>query len=153
MSENFPNSYEGYTGHLAEGEIFERCPGSWDAKTYFDFPKSVEYVKNNQPADWRVSDPKPRLAGDLFANVAEKLDLDDWEDLKLYTAVGTPLDLFHGTDAFFEYEGTIVTIDLTINDKKQQHKADFVINPGIDDLEVIADAIVSRMKNRKARAA
>lgn len=148
------NSYEGYTGKLLEEEIFGRCGGSWDGKTFFKFSDSVEYAKNNQPSSWRLSDPEPRFAGDLFATVAQGLGLDDWSELKLYGAVGTPLDIFYGVDAFFEYEGEIITIDVTLNKNKEVYKADFVVNPETTDLDVVADGIVQKMKKKiKAKVA
>lgn len=145
MSEKFANSYEGYTGGLLEEEVFGRCRGDWDGETYLSFRDSLEYAKNNQPVGWRVSDPASRFAGDLFSLVALKLGLDDWSELKLYGAVGTPLDIFHGVDGFFEYNGEIFTIDLTLNQHKDSYKADIVINPETSDLEVVADEIASSM--------
>ena len=99
-----------------------------------------------------MSDPVPRFAADLFATVAERLCPEDYSKLKLYGAVNTPFDLFHGVDAFFEYEGRIVTLDLTLNEKKDEYKADFIINPEKTDLDVAADWVISRF-NKKAKAA
>lgn len=151
MTEKISNSYEGYTGKLLEEEIFGRCGGPWDGKTFFSFPAGVEYAKNNQPLDWRPSDPEPRFAGDLFATVAGRLGIEDWSELKLYSSVGTPLDIFHGVDAFFEYRGGVVTIDVTLNQHKDVYKADYVVNPETTDLEVVADGIVSWL-NKRAKA-
>jgi len=153
MSEKNPNSYEDYTGRQAEEELLEKCPGPWDGETYLNFEDSIDYVKNNQPANWLLSDPAPRFVADLFATVADKLHLEDWNDLKLYTALGTPLDYFHGTDAFFEYDGIRITLDVSINRGKGTCKADFEANPRTMELEVIADGVANRIRRQiKSRA-
>jgi len=60
--------------------------------------------------------------------VCVELGVEEWSEVALYTAVGSPLDRFHGIDAFFEFHGTIVSIDLTVG-RKGSHKADLVIKP------------------------
>jgi hypothetical protein len=150
MPGEFHNFYEntGYTGKLFEEEAFGRCGGSWDGKTHLDFDDSIEYAKANQPPGWRTTDPAPRFSGDLFATVALKLGLEDWSELKLYSAVGSPLDRFHSIDAFFEYKGEIVTVDVTLDDAKKEYRADFIINPNTTDFEIAAIGIADRMNYR-----
>ena len=144
MSFEQPN---GYTGGLLEEELLGACDG-WKNKEYMPYADALEFVKAHQPEGWRPSDPRPRFAADLFTTVALALlgPEGDWTDLKFYTAVDSPLDVFHGTDAFFEYQDKIIKIDLTINPQKGDAKADFIINPDKDDLEVVADGIVDFIK-------
>jgi len=47
-------------------------------------------------------------------------------DIKVYTSVNSPLDECHGTDFFFEINNEIITIDITLKDKKERPKADVV---------------------------
>jgi hypothetical protein len=51
----------------------------------------------------------------------------------MFVAVGTPLDSRYGVDLFFEYEGAIVTVDLTISERKEDPQADVVLT--LADLE------------------
>ena len=44
----------------------------------------------------------------------------DPDRLRLYTAVGSTLDIYHHIDGFFFFEGVIVTMDTTINPNKDQ---------------------------------
>ncbi len=55
--------------------------------------------------------------------------------VQFYTAVGTALDVHQGVDGFFEFNGVVVTIDLTMNPEKVIAKADFVVQKS--DLENI----------------
>lgn len=122
-------SYTGYTGRLFEEEILGEIHVSWDG--YMTYNRSLEYAKEHQ--EWDPSDPETPKANDLHALVAIALNLEDWSNLKFYNAVDTPMDYFHGVDCFFEFDGEIVTIDLTVNPHKREYKADLIVHP--DDLE------------------
>ncbi|MCR4279667.1 MAG: hypothetical protein NUV78_02955 [Candidatus Zambryskibacteria bacterium] len=119
-----------FTGSEIEEEVVGRCMLKWNGK-HVPYQQSMRSVMANQP--WDPSDPEPKFANDLHASVALALKLDDWSRLKLYTAVGSPLDYYHGVDCFFEFEGLIVTIDVTVNPNKLEYKADLVLN--VSDLE------------------
>lgn len=81
--------------------------------------------------------PAQQIARDIRLAVAEQLELEDDADidrLLYYTAVGTPLDEYHGIDAWIEYkdsEGQVAmaTLDVTLNKEKMAfgHKADVLI--------------------------
>ena len=118
-----------YTGRLFEEEVLGEIHVSWNG--YMTYRDSVKYVKEHQ--EWDPTDPDTDKANDLHALVAIDLDLEDFDELKLYNALNTPMDYFHGVDCFFEFLGEIVTIDLTINPEKIFYKADLVVHP--DDLE------------------
>lgn len=123
-------SFEGtpYIGRFFEEDNF----GKSEAKDagYLKFEEAVEDVKKNQPWD-DPSDPHPRFANDLHAEVAIELGLeDDYAPLEFYTAIGSSLDHYHGVDAFFEYEGARATLDITQNPAKQDgYKADLIVGP------------------------
>ena len=131
----------GYTGRLFEEEVLGHCGGSWSG--YMTYHQSLDFVKNNQI--WDPTDPSSRTANDLHSHVALELGLEDWSELKFYSALKTPLDLFHGVDGFFEFRGTVVTIDVTININKQKYKADLIFHPS-DDLEILAYQVASQLK-------
>lgn len=116
---------DGYTGHLFETEVLGECKVQW--KGYMSFKKSMELVRSHQSCD--PTDPSPRQANNLHARVAIALGLEDWSELRLYSALGSPLDILHGVDGFFEFRGHTVTIDLTINPNKDCHKADLIVRP------------------------
>ncbi|SRR6056297_1359886 len=121
----------GYTGRIFEEEVLGEIHLSWDGDGYMTYNKALEYVKENQ--EWDPTDPDTRTANDLHALTALDLEIEDWNKLLLYNAVSSPLDYYHGVDCFFEFEGEIVTIDLTVNPSKVIYKADLVLHP--DDLE------------------
>lgn len=126
--------------HVPGSEVEQELLGSVQA-TYFERFKEAPYVpykqamamvKELQPFD--PADPEPRFANDLHATVAEKLQLEDYSQLKFYTAVSkTHLDVFHGVDGLFEFrygsghaDTVTVTLDLTTR-PKDSWKADTLI--------------------------
>lgn len=116
-----------YTGSMFETEVLAECIFSWD--NYVPFMKCVELVKANQPRRWNPSRPPTISANVLQYLVAEALGLsEDRDQVKLYTALRSPLDRFHGVDCFVEYNNKIATIDLTVNPHKDSYKADFVLS-------------------------
>lgn len=122
----------GYTGRLAEGEMFGRVNRESipSKENYLPYKEAMRLAKEAQPYE-DPSDPDPRFAQDLHATISENLGLDDYSDLSLYTAVDSSLDTYHGVDAFFEldWNGKIyrVTMDVTINyNKGENGKAEVV---------------------------
>jgi len=110
-------------GKFFEGAVLGRCFGKWDG--YMTFKKAMEAVKLGQPGD--PTDPEQRTANDLHALVCEELGLEDYSKLQFFTAVESPLDYYHGVDGWFEFSGKVVTIDVTLNPKKELPKADIII--------------------------
>lgn len=114
-----------YTGSLFEEEILAECIFEWN--TYVDYAKCIELVKANQPKFWNPCDPPTAAANDLHALIVEALN-EQYDNVRLFTALRTPLDRYHGVDCFVEYGKKIVTIDVTINSHKQDYKADFILS-------------------------
>jgi hypothetical protein len=125
----------GYTGGLIEREIFsevdkDKYPLTRD---YLKFRDAIVAVKKSQPYE-DPSDPEPRFSNDLQATIADKLGLDDYSHVRIYTAVGSHLDKFHKIDAFVEYDITKnrivrVTLDVTQNPQKgAEYRADIVFH-------------------------
>lgn len=118
----------GYTGGLLEVDMFgerfrKRRGGPGEYKKY---EEALKEVKVDYPGD--PSDPRERFASDLHAEVAQELGLEDWSELRLYSAVGSSLDYYHGVDAFFEWRDQRVTMDVTRNPAKESgYKADVIL--------------------------
>lgn len=87
--------------------------------------------------------PEKPFAKELRQAVIEELGLEQSKDMdrvRLYTAIGTAADVFHGIDSWIEYETDdgrriVVTLDLTENPNKDACKADVMIPEEIPDEE------------------
>jgi len=113
-------------------------------KTYMPFPEALKLAKDLQRDN--PAEPKKLFMRDLRNRIAELLELgaDDGKRLKIYTAVGTPLDFYHHTDMFVELEdetgqaSKITTGDASINAVKitnNETKADVLIDEIPDPME------------------
>ena len=101
-----------------------RC-GRWQG-----FREEVKRVKKLQNEfNWDPKRPKTRLAECLFRCVASGLSRRREEDLCLFVAIGTKLDLA-GVDFFFEFGDRIATFDLTVSQFKKHFRANFLIRRG-----------------------
>jgi len=134
-----------------------------DETEYQKYDDAMKYVKDNQIGE--PSDPSAWFANDLHATIADELGLEDYSQLKFYTAIGSSLDKYHSIDGFFELQidpenpddVVRVTIDLTTNPNKDDYRADLVIlvpknglDPKDDDykeaLNNHAQEIVAKLK-------
>lgn len=105
------------TGRQFEKEFLGHCLWHWQGNVPFE--KALNRVKESQP--WDPTDPgleANSLANNLHAYVCLELGLEDWSQVALYTAIGSPLDRWHGVDGFFEFKGEVVTIDVTTDPRK-----------------------------------
>jgi hypothetical protein len=105
---------------------------------YIRFRAALELAKKFQPSD--PTNPEKPFGRELRIALQDILNLDapeDYDRVKFYTAVGTPLDKFHGVDAFVEFEKEDketkrvdvyrATFDFTTNPQKQVYKSDIVV--------------------------
>ena len=102
-----------------------------ETETYMKYRQAVEFAKSHQRGD--PFNPKrffPKSIRDTLKN-EESLGVTEEEQIAFYTAVNSPLDRYHGVDAFVEYkkgEKTVmVTIDVTMNSSKDSYKADVIL--------------------------
>lgn len=144
MAKNF----EGYTGHLAEGEVLGETKLEQKEKEkeyegdYLTFKQAVDLVKetNFQPFKDPTNPHEKPFPHDVHATLIDLLSLDSYEQVRFYTAVGSYLDKKHGIDAFYELdlgegESVRATLDMTQNPHKHDYKADVVFQwprDGID---------------------
>ena len=164
-----PNKFEGYTGHLAEGEVLgETKPEQKEREKefegeYINFNQAVDIVKDTdfQPFKDPTNPHEKPFPHDVHATIVDLLSLDNYEQVRFYTAVGSYLDRKHGVDAFFELdlgngESVRATLDMTQNPHKRDYEADVVFQwprDGIDRRDP-GDRIVWRDKvNEVARDA
>ncbi len=140
---------EVYTGKIAETEMLGKTEREKSLKiSYLPYRSAMALVRQTQPGTsdsnykFGPSDPEPYFANDLHASIAELLELDNYDQLRYYTAVGSELDRYHGVDAFFDYfledpdHSVTITLDLTLNPHKEEYKADVVLQASEEDLDL-----------------
>ena len=134
--------FDGYTGHLFEEEVLGYCLAI--CRGYVTWRDALELVRKNQP---RAKTP---VAVSLEREISRQLGAA----VHFFTAVRSPLDVYHGVDGLFEFHGVMVTIDLTMNSHKDSGKADLIVEASeIDNLALLAGRIVREMRSRLARRA
>lgn len=128
---------EDFVGSVKKDENYKKALLELKEKTkkgeYLRFEDALELAKKFQP--WDPTNPTKNFARDIRLEVIDQLGLEKEEDMdkvKFYTSVGSPLDVFHGIDAFLEYtdkEGKThrVTFDLSMNPAKEEYKADLIV--------------------------
>ena len=97
---------------------------------YMSYKDAVSHAKKNQPSEFKPETQK--FANGIYEALKHQ-GLPEGVPVKFYTAVGTPLDIYHGTDALFEIAGQDITIDVTINPEKVEAKADVVVQLAFND--------------------
>lgn len=130
---------------------------------HIPYDKAMELARKFQPFD--PTHPNKPFARDIRISLLDlminkKLITNSEEDqdrVKFYTAVKTPLDLFHGVDAFIEYKDIDnkrypVTLDLTLTKSKRVYRSDVVINelpdPELDKEKIKYLATVEQYANK-----
>jgi hypothetical protein len=135
----------GYTGKLLERELLGVVPKKPEILRLINNKnislwESLDVIKKHSEGD--PSDPDKRFPNDLHATIADKLELDDYSSLRYYTTVDSAVDR-RGIDAIFDLENNgkilTVTVDLTMNPNKDQHKADVIILSPNDGLDPVLD--------------
>jgi len=115
---------------------------------FIPFEKSMELAKKFQPFD--PTHPNKPFARDIRISLLDLMinkgliaeNEKDQDRVKFYTAVKTPLDIFHDIDAFIEFQDSdnkkyLITFDLTLNPNKLGYKSDIVVadlpDPNLDE--------------------
>ena len=132
---------KGYTGRLLEGEFLP--PVSQTSATYMPYREALRYAMDRQPRGWRPTDPPSRLANDFQYLISDGLGTDP-SRVELYTAVGSPLDRYHGVDGWVVYGSKRVTFDVTLNPHKDSYKADVIVRP--TQLEIAAAEVADLLR-------
>ena len=102
---------------------------------YMSYAAALAYARDHQPNPLDRSKSLKELRAKILS-----LCSDTMQPMKFYTAIGTPLDTYHGIDAFFEQGSTTVTLDVS-GREKENHKADVLIHARLnDDGELVCDS-------------
>ncbi len=115
----------GYTGKLFEDEVLGTCRVKASGK--MRFYRAFREVLHNQP--WNPLKPTNHQTVVFHQAVARnmrELRMNPAQ-LKVFTAVGSALDRYHGIDGFFSFEGIVVTLDCTTNPHKDVSKARIIV--------------------------
>jgi len=99
--------------------------------------KIIRIIRDAYTGD--PANPEKDAPQEVLINLRELLGFEDDEDIdrvRFYSAVGTPLDIFHGTDGWFEIKtdnGSLIeiTVDITQNTnldlEEAKRKADLIL--------------------------
>lgn len=184
------HSYESYIGGREGAEFEWDLFGSVDTRNskydaevkavsnpdgFVNFRDAVNLVKKSQPGD--PQNPERGFARDLRIEIIDELGLTeemDMDRLEFYTAVGSPLDQWHGVDSFFELKQNFgeplrITLNATTVSKLekvargQTPKTDILISAKElhlddevkleEDLKRIAKRIVVLLRAQERKAA
>ena len=176
----FESSFE-QTGDIFEwqfiGQVDTKNPeyqkALWEAQNEEDKEGLKDgYIRFKKFQPYDPTNPDKPFARDIRIALQELLKLtsdEEMDKVKFYTASGTPLDKFHGVDAFIEYEENPqedpyrATFDFTMNPQKQAYKGDIVVigkdlpdpklNPKeyLQKIEELAARILSKMAVREVQ--
>lgn len=137
----------------------------------------LDWVKKNQPENWDPSNPvffknpdanhadhrnealktNNTIASNLHTSVAEALGLENYDGLKFYSSLHTPVDTLYGVDCFFEFNGITLTVDVTVNQSKveggvRMDKADWILTlddpDNNEEIEAEAKRIAQAIKRK-----
>lgn len=111
---------DGTTGRQFEDEM-AGSPNKVNLPYRLSQEDMMAILRRHQPKN------KPWNARRFRHAVANALDVFPHE-IAMFTAVQTALDHRFGIDCWFEYNGFVVTVDLTLNPRKEKSKADIVVH-------------------------
>lgn len=130
-----------------------------ETDSYMKRRQSIEFAKTHQRGD--PFNPKRFFPKSLRDGIKqdESLNITSEDQLAFYTAVNSPLDRYHGVDAFFEYKTDgkyiTVTLDVTTNPNKDSYKADVILaipseglDPSDPDYQTTISHYVEQIKSQ-----
>ena len=134
----------GYTGHLFEEEVLGLNLAVASRDDYLPYATALEVARKGQPP----------LKTPTRARIERELRSLLGDAVRVRTAVHTVLDYKHVVDGFIDFEGMVVTIDLTMNPSKDVTKADFVVcEDDLIDIAALAGRIAREFESRRRRMA
>lgn len=160
--DNPKGSQDYYSGRMNERDVLGEFKSTLEGvkafraeageRGYITRGRAIELVRQFTKDD--PTNPAKPFAKELRLAVIDELGLEDDEvmdRIRFYSAVGTPLDVFHGIDGWIEFfpdDGfpRMVTLDVTMDPGKVEHKADVIVqgmsDPSEDEdrfLDAVAD--------------
>jgi len=144
------HEFAGTTGGQFQEEFVGSCRLAMWRGEYVKYAVAMNMARMNQPKD-ALHQTGVRLR-DL---IAQKIGVSS-DAVKFFTALGTPLDHWHGVDAFIEttaFPGVTVTVDFTLS-AKAGYKARVIVSQEdvLTDFSNAVDAIVSAFRRPPLRA-
>lgn len=145
-------------GRRWEIEFFRKCSSIARPEIpYKNWVEAIGEVMNNENAIggefWDPTNPSTSMARALFIRVKNSLRRDNQEhkELRLFRAIGTTLDFWHGVDGFFECTGKVVTFDLKTGNYELRKKTHFIIRRPRDgrDLDEISEKICKAFRSSR----
>lgn len=133
-------------GKQLEGALLGNSPEATSGGVeYAPYNDAMRQVMNAEPV--QLSEPILKLKQIVHNKIKPEYDY-----LMVRSAVGTPLDVFHGVDLVVALGNQKVTIDVTSNEAKEDYggaKADVVLYGAIDEdgLVQVSDEEVERVAN------
>jgi hypothetical protein len=130
---------------------------------YASYNETMELIRRFYPED--PTNPGKEFLNELRLALMEKMGVMDGDEIRAFSAVGTPLDIFHGVDGWIEVAYALpgkagetryatVTLDASLRPEKLEegHKADIVVGdmpePSdprfLDRVGEIADEVMSK---------
>jgi hypothetical protein len=124
---------------MVNREKYDQLYSEMKAKHVSDSPErmGVAYLPRKEAMDLILETalplkPKQPFIVGLRDKIVQKLGVEDPKSVRVFSAVKTPLDIYHGVDAFVRYTPTQgkpidVTLDITEQSSKENFKADVVL--------------------------
>jgi hypothetical protein len=146
----------------AEGHLSPEAFNQWDRANSAKRKRLImDFASEHQPVDRNPRDPRYMpdddrairrhiLEGNFHDEVAEKMGVEDPNELEIITTISTPVDTKWRIDCYFRFEGFVFTIDVTLREKEGSSSADYVMrinDPGNEqELAEQAGIIASRFQ-------
>jgi hypothetical protein len=126
-------NYERRLTQQQRKERAERFRAITEKGGYQRYNDAIDFIRDFYP-EGESANPNQEFANDLRLEVMDGLGLEESmsDSLEFYSAVGTPLDVFHGVDAWIQIKGVngrvaYVTMDATLDKSKDEYKSDIII--------------------------
>lgn len=145
-------STEYYSGRMYERDVLGPCQATEEGfevfkkiaeeRDYVSYEESMELIRCYSAPD--PTNPEKPFAKELRLAIIESLGITDdsvADRVKFYSSVGTPFDKLHGVDGWVEFdpgeeeEPIVVTMDVTLDRTKDEHKADVIVRSVPDPSE------------------
>lgn len=138
-------------GALWEQEVFGQAACDRDQPPYRQFDSALSEVLTvnwqKTVQHWDPDKPSTEIGYQLFQAVESFLPVLPQRVLRLYSAIGSALDYYHGIDGVFYWRGQKAYIDLTVNDDKISKSSHIFIFHRFDlvNIHILASKIAKRL--------
>ncbi|MCG2695295.1 hypothetical protein L6261_04440 [Candidatus Parcubacteria bacterium] len=133
-------------GKIHEELYFGKCPWqSNEHEEWFECFKRIIRIGHQEGTLFTES---------FYKEIAWRLGYSNNNNIEFFSAIGSPLDLFHGIDGFVvvwldekKCNAKIVTLDITLKGEKDVLKSDFLITPpALNNTTLLIESIVLFLK-------